>query len=156
MKDYCPQIAASFEAKPQAERALHALIEGGVPPETVQLVEPHVTARGRRLVRDLCLGALGGAATGAVLAALLQLGLLAAFPALLEAGAWLTLPAALLFGGVLGAIIGGAAGAGRGAESRLASIARLTFGHPRFTLIARPRNLRETLLARKAIREALG
>ena len=54
------------------------------------------------------------------------------------------------------AIIGGAAGAGRGAESRLASIARLTFGHPRFTLIARPRNLRETLLARKAIREALG
>lgn len=154
-REFCPQIAASYEARQQAERARLELLDRGVALESVELVEPEAPERGLRVLRGLLLAALAGAATGAVLATLIQLALLAAFPALIDAGMWVTLPAALWCGAAFGLLAGAALGAGRGGlERAFAALRRLT-SHPRFMLIARPRNVREAFLARTALRESL-
>jgi hypothetical protein len=154
-REYCPQIAASYAARQQAERARLNLLDRGVALDSVELIEPEAPERSLRVLRGLVLAALAGAATGAVLATLIQLGLLAAFPALLDAGMWVTLPAALWCGAALGLLGGAALGAGQGGLDRTVALVKRLSGHPRFMLIARPRNVREAFLARAALRESL-
>ncbi len=166
MNEYHHHVSGFFAHREEAEDALSRLLERGLPPDRLHLLDadstppaPAPKSDSNEVLTNVLVDGAIGTAVGTGVGALAQVALVAASVSLFVASPLVAPLAMLGWGASLGALVGAAAGAQTSVEHKdgwLSDLIRDAIASGQVVLVAQTVTAQETAIAREVIEAAVG